>query len=78
MKRILSANYSLSIALQENALRVMCLSRGSLGSVSGEPALLQRRPAHQPGERRQGCHAEGAKACDPSARWLTQGRERHR
>ena len=48
MKRIPSANYSLSIAVQENALRVMCLTRGTPGSASGEPGLLQRRPAHQP------------------------------
>ena len=47
-KRIPSANYSLSIASQENALRVMCLTRGTPGSASGEPGLLQRRPAHQP------------------------------
>ena len=50
MKRIPSANYSLSIALQENALRVMCLSRGVPGSAPGEPGLLQRRPPHQPWE----------------------------
>ena len=50
MKRIPSANYSLSIALQENALRVMCLSRGPPGSAPGEPGLLQRRPPHQPWE----------------------------
>ena len=48
MKRIPSANYSLSIALQENALRVMCLKRGTPGSAPAEPELLQRRPAHQP------------------------------
>ena len=47
-KRIPSANYSLSIALQENALRVMCLTRGTPGSAPAEPGLLQRRPAHQP------------------------------
>ena len=41
-------NYSVSIALQENALRVMCLTRGTPGSAPGEPELLQRRPAHQP------------------------------
>ena len=46
-KRIPSANYSLSIALQENALRVMCLSRGSPRSAPGESELLQKRPAHQ-------------------------------
>ena len=50
MKRIPSTNYSLSIALQENALRVMCLSRGVPGSAPGEPGLLQRRPPHQPWE----------------------------
>ena len=44
--------------MQENALRVMWLSRETSGSASGEPALLQSRPAPQPGERRQGCHAE--------------------
>ena len=48
MKRIPSANYSLSIALQENALRVMCLTRGTPRSAPGEPELLQRPPAHQP------------------------------
>ena len=32
MKRIPSANYSLSIALHENALRVMWLPRGRLGA----------------------------------------------
>ena len=48
----------------ENALRVMWLTRGSSGSAAGEPELLQRRPAHQPGEGHQGFHAEGAKACD--------------
>ena len=47
-KRIPSANYSLSIAVQGDALRVMCLTRGTLRSASGEPELLQRRPAHQP------------------------------
>ena len=47
-KRIPSANYSLSIALQENALRVMCLTRGRPGTAPGEPELLQTRPAHQP------------------------------
>ena len=47
-RAIPSANYSLSIALQENALRVTCLTRGSSGSAAGEPELLQRRPAHQP------------------------------
>ena len=41
---------TLSIALQENALRVMCLSRGPPGSAPGEPGLLQRRPPHQPWE----------------------------
>ena len=49
-KRIPSANYSLSIALQENALRVMCLTRGTPGSAPAEPGLLQRRPPHQPWE----------------------------
>ena len=37
--------------VQENALRVMWLSRGTSGSASGEPPLLQSRPAPQPGER---------------------------
>ena len=37
MKRNPSPNYSLSIAVQENALRVMWLSRGMPGSASGEP-----------------------------------------
>ena len=59
----------------ENALRVMWLTRGSSGSAAGEPELLQRRPAHQPGEGHQGFHAEGAKACDPSALGLAQGWE---
>ena len=58
MKRIPSANYSLSIALQENALRVMCLPRGTPRSASAEPGLLPRRPAPQPGERHRGCHLE--------------------
>ena len=31
-----------------NALRVMSLTRGTPGSASGEPELLQRHPAHQP------------------------------
>ena len=44
-KRIPSANYSLSIPVQENALRVMCLPRGTPGSAPGQPELLQRRPA---------------------------------
>ena len=48
MKRIPSANYSLSIAVQENALRVMCLTRAMPGSASGEPELLQRRSTQQP------------------------------
>ena len=47
-KRIPSANYSLSIALQENALRVMWLTRGAPGSASGKPQLLQSRSAQQP------------------------------
>ena len=66
-KRIPSANYSLSIALQENALRVMCLPRGTPRSASGEPGLLPRRPAHQPGESHQGCHAEAHSASDLAA-----------
>ena len=37
----------------------------SSGSAAGELELLQRRLAHQPGEGHQGCHTEGAKACDP-------------
>ena len=35
MKRIPLPNYSLSIALQENALRVMCLLRETPGSAPG-------------------------------------------
>ena len=41
-----------------NALQVMWLSRETPGSAPGWQALLQSRPAPQPGERHQGCHAE--------------------
>ena len=46
------------VALQENAPRVMCLTKGAPGTAPGHPGLLPRRPAHQPGERHRGCHAE--------------------
>ena len=47
----------------KNALRVMCLLRGTLGSAPGWQALLPSRPAPQPGERHQGCHAEAFPGC---------------
>ena len=48
MKRIPSPNYSLSIAVQENALRVTGMLRGTSGADPGERELLPATPAPKP------------------------------
>ena len=55
-------NYSLSIALQENALRVMCLTRERLETLLLSRGCSGGGLGSSPGERHQGCHAAGAKA----------------
>ena len=46
MKRIPLPNYSLSIAVQENALRVTWLMRVTFGSAAADPRLLAAAPGH--------------------------------
>ena len=48
MKRIPSPNYSLSIAVQENALRVMWLTLGASGAAAADQRLLAATLASEP------------------------------
>ena len=48
MKRNPSPNYSLSIAVLENALRVTGMLRGTSGAAPAEPRLLPATPAPKP------------------------------
>ena len=60
MKRIPSPNYSLSIAMQENALRVTWLMPWTSGSAAADPRLLAAVRGHScqqaPMARHIGCH----------------------
>ena len=55
-KKALQPNYSLSIAVQENALRVTWLMPGTSGSAAGDPRVTRgcsQQLAHQPAAPRQ-------------------------
>ena len=57
-KRIPLANYSLSIALQENALRVMCLSRGRLEAPLVSQGCCRGVLRTDPVKHHASCHLE--------------------
>ena len=74
-KRIPSANYSLSIALQENALRVTWLLQMTSGSAAADLRLLAVTPATEaPMARHTAFHRGATLGCPALALEFSRGR----
>ena len=81
MKRIPSANYSLSIAVQENALRVTSVVPGDSGAAAAGRRPLPAAPSrsgHQAPMTHQACHLGGTFADRSGSREFSRTRHWYR